>query len=154
MKTTTDAFGPATDSIQELAGTINGIKIAVIDTPGLLRRNKKILLSVKRSIKKSPPDIVLYFERLDAINLSYSNFPLLKLITEVFGNAIWFNTILVMTHSSSARPEGPNGYAVSYESYGTQCTNLVQHEIHQAVSDSRLKNPVLWLRIIIRVRKM
>ncbi|GFY99687.1 avirulence induced gene (AIG1) family protein [Actinidia rufa] len=29
---------------------------------------------------------------------------------EVFGSAIWFNTILVMTHSFSALPEGPNGY--------------------------------------------
>lgn len=150
MKTMTDAFRPATDRIQEVAGTVNGIKITVIDTPGLLpssssnaRRNKKILLSVKRFIKKSPPDIVLYFERLDTINMGYSDFPLLKLITEVFGTAIWFNTILVMTHSSSALPEGHNGYPVSYESYVTQCTDLVQHHIHQAVSDSRLENPVL-----------
>ncbi|KAG7989332.1 hypothetical protein I3843_03G232600 [Carya illinoinensis] len=150
VKTLTDAFQPATDRIQEVAGTVNGIKITVIDTPGLLpysssnvRRNKKILLSVKRFIKKSPPDIVLYFERLDVIHMSYSNFPLLKLITEVFGTAIWFNTILVMTHSSSALPEGPNGYPVSYESYVTQCTDLVQHHIHQAASDSRLENPVL-----------
>lgn len=150
MKTMTDAFRPATDRIQEVAGTVNGIKITVIDTPGLLpssssnaRRNKKILLSVKRFIKKSPPDIVLYFERLDTINMGYSDFPLLKLITEVFGTAIWFNTILVMTHSSSALPEGHNGYPVSYESYVTQCTDLVQHHIHQAVSDSRLENPFL-----------
>ena len=150
MKTMTDAFRPATDRIQEVAGTVHGIKITVIDTPGLLpssssnaRRNKKILLSVKRFIKKSPPDIVLYFERLDTINMGYGDFPLLKLITEVFGTAIWFNTILVMTHSSSALPEGHNGYPVSYESYVTQCTDLVQHHIHQAVSDSRLENPVL-----------
>ncbi|KAF5482236.1 hypothetical protein F2P56_002825 [Juglans regia] len=150
VKTMTDAFQPATDRIQEVAGMVNGIKITVIDTPGLLpysssnvRRNKKILLSVKRFIKKSPPDIVLYFERLDVINMNYSSFPLLKLITEVFGSAIWFNTILVMTHSSSALPEGPNGYPVRYESYVTQCTNLVQHHIHQAASNSGLENPVL-----------
>nr|XP_023905715.1 translocase of chloroplast 90, chloroplastic isoform X2 [Quercus suber] len=150
MKTVTDAFQPATDRIQEVAGTVNGIKITVIDTPGLLpsssstvRRNKKILLSVKRFIKKSPPDIVLYFERLDVINMGYTDFPVLRLVTEVFGTAIWFNTILVMTHSSSDLPEGPNGYPVNYESYVTQCTDLVQHYIHQAVSDSRLENPVL-----------
>lgn len=149
-KTATDAFHPATDHIQEVVGTVNGMKITVIDTPGLLpssssnvRRNKNILLSVRRFIKRSPPDIVLYFERLDAINLGYSDFPLLKLITEVFGAAIWFNTILVMTHSSSALPEGPSGYPVNYDSYVTQCTDLVQHHIHQAVSDSRLENPVV-----------
>lgn len=149
-KVATDAFRPATDRIQEVVGTVNGIKISVIDTPGLLpsstgnvRRNRKILLSVKRFIRKSPPDIVLYFERLDLLNMSYGDFPLLKLITEVFGSPIWFNTVLVMTHSSSALPEGTNGYPVNYDSFVNQCTDLLQHYIHQAVSDSKLENPVL-----------
>ncbi|KAA8522967.1 hypothetical protein F0562_009390 [Nyssa sinensis] len=149
-KATTDAFHPATDHIQEVVGTVNGIRITFIDTPGLLptcasnvRKNKKILCSLKKFIRKSPPDIVLYFERLDLIHMGYSDFPLLKLITDVFGSAIWFNTILVMTHSSSALPEGPNGYPVTFESYVTQCTDLVQHYIHQAVSDAKLENPVL-----------
>ncbi|PPD91184.1 hypothetical protein GOBAR_DD11879 [Gossypium barbadense] len=149
-KTETNAFHPATDCIQEITGTVHGVKVTFIDTPGFLpsssstmRRNRKIMLSVKRFIRRSPPDIVLYFERLDLLNMGYSDFPLLKLMTEVFGNAIWFNTILVMTHSSSALPEGPNGYPVSYESYVNHCTDLVQQYIHQAVSDSRLENPVL-----------
>lgn len=149
-KTETNAFQPATDCIQEIAGTVHGVKVTFIDTPGFLpsssstmRRNRKIMLSVKRFIRRSPPDIVLYFERLDLLNMGFSDFLLLKLMTEVFGNAIWFNTILVMTHSSSALPEGPNGYPVSYESYVNHCTDLVQQYIHQAVSDSRLENPVL-----------
>lgn len=149
-KTVTNAFRPGTDHIREVVGTINGIRVTIIDTPGFLpsctgnfRRNKKIMLSVKRFIRKCPPDIVLFFERLDLINASYNDFSLLKLITEVFGPAIWFNTILVMTHSSSALPEGPDGYPVSYESYVRQNTDMVQHYIHQAVSDSRLENPVL-----------
>ncbi|KAL6974089.1 hypothetical protein U1Q18_028271 [Sarracenia purpurea var. burkii] len=146
----TDAFQPATDRIQELVGLTNGIKISFIDTPGLLpsststfRRNRKILCSVKRFIKKSPPDIVLYFERLDLINACSCDLPLMKLITEAFGSAIWFNTIIVMTHSFSALPEGPNGYPVSYESYVNHCTDLMQQYIHQALSDSKLENPVL-----------
>ncbi|CAB4288695.1 unnamed protein product [Prunus armeniaca] len=149
-KTVTNAFRPGTDHIREVVGTINGIRVTIIDTPGFFpsstgnfRRNKKIMLSVKRFIRKCPPDIVLFFERLDLINASYNDFSLLKLITEVFGPAIWFNTILVMTHSSSALPEGPDGYPVSYESYVRQNTDMVQHYIHQAVSDSRLENPVL-----------
>lgn len=151
-KAMTDAFQPATDGVQEIVGTLNGIKVSFIDTPGLLpsststvRKNRKILYSVKRFLKKHPPDMVLYFERLDLINTCYNDFPLLKLISEVFGSAIWFNTILVMTHSSSALPEGPNGYPVSYESYVSECTNLVQHYIHQAVSDPKLENPVLMV---------
>ncbi|KAH7861571.1 hypothetical protein Vadar_027894 [Vaccinium darrowii] len=151
-KAITDAFQPATDRIEEIGGMVNGMKISFIDTPGLLpsstssfRRNRTILCSVKRFIKKSPPDIVLYFERLDLINVGCGDFALMKLITEVFGSGIWFNTILVMTHSFSALPDGPNGYPLSYESYVTQCTDLLQHYIHQAVSDSKLENPVLFV---------
>ncbi|RYR76698.1 hypothetical protein Ahy_A01g001271 isoform B [Arachis hypogaea] len=149
-KTTTDAFRPATNCIQEVVGTVNGLNLTFIDTPGFLpsstsnvKRNKRIMLSIKRFIRKSPPDIVLYFERLDLMNSANSDLPLLKLMTEVFGTEIWFNTIVVMTHSSSPIPEGPNGYAVNYESYTSHCTNLMQHYIHQAVCDSRLENPVL-----------
>ncbi|CAK8567660.1 unnamed protein product [Lathyrus sativus] len=149
-KATTNAFQPATDCIQEIVGTVNGLNITFIDTPGFLlsspnsvKRNKRIMLSVKRFIRKSPPDIVLYFGRLDLINSGYSDLPLLKLITEVFGRAIWFNTILVMTHSSSAIPEGPEGYTVNYDSYISQCTNLIQQYIQQAMLDSRLESPAL-----------
>ncbi|KAJ7979004.1 Translocase of chloroplast 90 chloroplastic [Quillaja saponaria] len=88
-KTITDAFRPATNCIQEVVGIVNGVKVTFIDTPGLLpssisnvRRNRKIMLSVKRYIRKSPPDIVLYFEWLDLINVGYSDLPILKLITE------------------------------------------------------------------------
>ncbi|KAL3532280.1 hypothetical protein ACH5RR_005801 [Cinchona calisaya] len=150
MKAMTDAFHPATDRIQEVEGTVNGIRISFIDTPGLLpsspssmRKNRKILHSVKQFVRKSPPDIILYFERLDFIDMGYSDFPLLKLISEVFSPAIWFNTILIMTHASSSLPEGPNGYPVSYDSFITHCTGLVQHYIHRAVSDTKLENPVV-----------
>lgn len=151
-KAKTNAFQPATDRVQEVVGTVNGIKISFIDTPGLLPsspntvgRNRKILHKIKKRIRRSPPDMVLYFERLDMINIKYSDFPLLKLISEVFGTGIWFNTMLVMTHSSSPLPEGPNGYPVTYESYCTQCTNLIQHYIHQAISDSKIENPFLFV---------
>lgn len=146
-KVTTNAFHPATDHIQEVIGIVNGIRITVIDTPGLLpfshnlRRNRKILHSVKKFIRKSPPDIVLYFERLDL--MGYGDLPLLKLITDVFGSTIWFNTIPVMTHSCSSLPEGTNGYPVSYDFYVSHCADLMQKFIQQAVSDSRLENPLL-----------
>ncbi|KAF6158097.1 hypothetical protein GIB67_014891 [Kingdonia uniflora] len=159
LRVSTDAFQPSTDGIQEIAGIVNGIKIAFIDTPGLLpsstsnlRVNRKILRSVKKFIRKNPPDIVLYLERLDLINMGYSDLPLLKLITSVFGSAIWFNTVLVMTHSS-AFPEGPDGHRISYESFVTQCANLVQHFIHLAISDSKLENRVLLVENHSQCRK-
>ncbi|XP_023759969.1 translocase of chloroplast 90, chloroplastic [Lactuca sativa] len=151
-KARTNAFRPATDRVQEVSGIVNGIKISFIDTPGLLPpspntigRNRKILQKIKKRCRKYPPDMVLYFERLDVLNIGYSDFPLLKLVTEVFGNGIWFNTMLVMTHSSSPLPEGSNGYPVTYESYLTQCMNLIQHYIQQTISDSKLETPVLFV---------
>lgn len=145
-KSETDAFQPATDRIEEVNGTVSGVKVTFIDTPGLhqpspssARKNRKTLLSIKRYVKKRPPDVVLYLDRLDTIDLRYSDYPLLSLITEVLGAALWLNTILVMTHSSVAS-EGRN---MNYESYVGQRMDVVQHYIHQAVSDTKLENPVL-----------
>ncbi|KAL3629674.1 hypothetical protein CASFOL_026896 [Castilleja foliolosa] len=149
-KVTTNAFRPATDQVQEIMGNVNGVRISFIDTPGLSpssantdTKNRKILHSVKRFIRKSRPDVVLYFERLDLIDVGYRDFPLLKLITDILGPTIWFGTNIVMTHSSAALPEGQNGYPVSYDSYVNYCTQVVQHHIHQAILDTKLENPVI-----------
>ncbi|XP_051129717.1 translocase of chloroplast 90, chloroplastic [Andrographis paniculata] len=149
-KVATDAFHPATDRVQEIVGNLNGVRISFIDTPGLLpssknsdSRNRKILYSVKRYIRKSRPDVVLYFERLDLISSGYCDLGLLKLITSILGSAIWFSTNIVMTHSSSALPEGPNGYPVSYDSYVNYCTQVVQRRIHETILDTKLENPVI-----------
>ncbi|GJY21497.1 translocase of chloroplast 120, chloroplastic-like protein [Tanacetum coccineum] len=83
-----------------------GIKVRVIDTPGLLpfwadqRKNQKNLQSVKKFIQKSPPDIVLYLDRLDM--QSRDDMPLLRTITDIFGQSIWFKCIVVLTHAASA----------------------------------------------------
>ncbi|KAK4375116.1 hypothetical protein RND71_005793 [Anisodus tanguticus] len=86
----------------------------VIDTPRLLPcwedqwRNEKILHSVKRFIRKTPPDIVLYLDRLDMQSRDYGVMPLLRNIAQVFGPSIWFNAIVILTHAASAPPEGSN----------------------------------------------
>lgn len=145
----TDAFQPATNHIQEISGTIKGIRVTVIDTPGLnpshhnQRRNRQILSQVKRFIKRLSPDVVLYLERLDAINEGYNDYRPLKLITDVFGDSIWCNAIIGMTHASSTPPEGPDGYAVSYDSYIGHRVNLMQNYIHQAIQSTQLQNPVV-----------
>ncbi|MCD7468933.1 hypothetical protein HAX54_007489 [Datura stramonium] len=144
----TDAFQIGTKKVQDVIGTVQGIRVRVIDTPGLLpswadqRRNEKILHSVKRFIKETPPDIVLYLERLDMQSRDYGDMPLLRTITEVFGPSIWFNAIVVLTHAASAPPEGPNGTATSYDMFVTQRSHVVQQAIRQAAGDMRLMNPV------------
>lgn len=148
VKFDTDAFQIGTKKVQDVVGTVQGIKVRVIDTPGLLpswsdqRQNEKILHSVKRFIKKTPPDIVLYLDRLDMQSRDNSDMPLLRTITEVFGPSIWFNAIVVLTHAASAPPEGPNGTVTSYDMFVTQRSHVVQQAIRQAAGDMRLMNPV------------
>ncbi|MCD7460918.1 hypothetical protein HAX54_044770 [Datura stramonium] len=148
VKFGTDAFQIGTKKVQDVVGTVQGIKVRVIDTPGLLpswsdqRQNEKILHSVKRFIKKTPPDIVLYLDRLDMQSRDNGDMPLLRTITEIFGPSIWFNAIVVLTHAASAPPEGPNGTVTSYDMFVTQRSHVVQQAIRQAAGDMRLMNPV------------
>eukprot|EP00262_Sarcandra_glabra_P009806 TRINITY_DN2441_c0_g1_i1.p1 TRINITY_DN2441_c0_g1~~TRINITY_DN2441_c0_g1_i1.p1 ORF type:complete len:698 (+),score=137.45 TRINITY_DN2441_c0_g1_i1:199-2094(+) len=144
----TDAFNLGTKKVQDIVGMVQGIKVRVIDTPGLLssstdqRRNVKILHSVKRFIKKTPPDIILYLDRLDMQSRDFGDVPLLRTITDVFGASIWFNAIIVLTHAASAPPDGPNGTPLSYEMFVTQRSHVVQQAVRQAAGDLRLMNPV------------
>ncbi|XP_071702047.1 translocase of chloroplast 120, chloroplastic-like [Rutidosis leptorrhynchoides] len=148
VKFGTNAFQHGTKKVQDVVGTVQGIKVRVIDTPGLLsswadqKKNEKILHSVKRFIQKSPPDIVLYLDRLDMQSRDFGDLPLLRTITDIFGQSIWFNAIVVLTHAASAPPEGPNGTATSYDMFVTQRSHVVQQAIRQAAGDMRLMNPV------------
>ncbi|CAL0334205.1 unnamed protein product [Lupinus luteus] len=148
VKFNTSAFHMETNKVQDVVGTVQGIKVRVIDTPGLLpswsdqRSNEKILHSVKRFIKRTPPDIVLYLDRLDMQSRDFSDMPLLHTITDIFGPSIWFNAIVVLTHAASAPPDGPNGTASSYDMFVTQRSHVVQQAIRQAAGDMRLMNPV------------
>ncbi|KAL5231128.1 hypothetical protein ABZP36_029904 [Zizania latifolia] len=144
----TNAFDTSTRKVQEVVGMIEGIKVKVIDTPGLScsssdqHYNQKVLSSVKRLISRSPLDIVLYFDRLDMQTRDYGDVLLLQTITRVFGASIWFNAIVVLTHAASAPPDGPNGIPLSYEMFVTQRSHVVQQAIRQAAGDIRLMNPV------------
>ncbi|KAF5443807.1 hypothetical protein F2P56_036334 [Juglans regia] len=148
VKFGTDAFHLGTKKVQDVVGTVQGIKVRIIDTPGLLpslsdqTQNEKMLRSVKQFIKKTPPDIVLYLDRLDMQSRDLSDMPLLHTITEIFGPSIWFNAIVVLTHAASAPPDGPNGTASSYDMFVTQRSHVVQQAIRQAAGDMRLMNPV------------
>ncbi|XP_043712551.1 translocase of chloroplast 120, chloroplastic-like isoform X2 [Telopea speciosissima] len=148
VKFSTNAFNMGTKKVQDVVGTVQGIKVRVIDTPGLLpswsdqRHNEKVLHSVKRFIKNTPPDIVLYLDRLDMQSRDFGDMPLLRTITEIFGPSIWFNAIVVLTHAASAPPDGPTGTASSYETFVTQRSHMVQQAIRQAAGDMRLMNPV------------
>jgi hypothetical protein len=97
---------------------------------------------VKRFTKKTPPDIVLYFDRLDMPMRDFGDLPLLRIVTETFGQALWFNAIVVLTHACTAPPDGNTGQPISYDMYIAQRSHVVQQMIRQAAGDLRLMNPV------------
>ena len=150
-----------------IEANVHGIKLRLIDTPGLrpcasdTRYNSSIMVRVlcgrcnavpdadlcppspqakaKAFTKRHPPDIVLYFDRLDAANRAdFGDLPLLRTITNTFGAAVWFNAIVVLTHASTAPPDGANGQPMSYETYAAQRSHVVQQTIRQAAGDIRL----------------
>ncbi|EEF30522.1 protein translocase, putative [Ricinus communis] len=143
------AFEPATNSVKEITGLVDGIKIRVIDCPGLKSSgseqglNRKLLSSVKKFMKKCPPDIVLYVDRLDTQTRDLNDLPLLRSITSSLGSSIWRNAVVTLTHAASAPPDGPSGSPLSYEVFVAQRSHVVQQSIGQAVGDLRLMNPSL-----------
>ncbi|XP_049408463.1 translocase of chloroplast 159, chloroplastic isoform X1 [Solanum stenotomum] len=148
-KTSIDAFGPATTSVKEISGVVDGVKIRVFDTPGLKSSameqgfNRSVLSSVKKLTKKNPPDIFLYVDRLDAQTRDLNDLPMLKTITSCLGPSIWRSAIVTLTHGASAPPDGPSGSPLSYEVFVTQRSHVVQQSIGQAVGDLRMMSPSL-----------
>ncbi|KAJ0093471.1 hypothetical protein Patl1_25065 [Pistacia atlantica] len=146
-KASVDAFEPGTTSVKLIAGMIDGVKIKILDTPGLRSPmteqtiNKKILASIKKFTKKFPPDVVLYVDRLDSHIRDANNFPLLRLITSSLGSSIWQNAIVCLTHAASDPPEGPSGSPLSYEVFVAQQSRAIQRDISRAVGNLRLMNP-------------
>ena len=148
-KTSINACGPATTAVTEIVGVVDGVKIRIFDTPGLKSSafeqnfNTKVLSAVKKLTKKSPPDIVLYVDRLDLQTRDMNDLPMLRSITSVLGSSIWRNVIVTLTHAASAPPDGPSGAPLSYDVFVAQRSHIVQQTIGQAVGDLRLMNPSL-----------
>ncbi|KAL3648016.1 hypothetical protein CASFOL_008984 [Castilleja foliolosa] len=144
-----DAFENGTVSVKEISGLVDGVKVRVVDTPGLKGSvveqgvNRSILSSVKKFTKKNPTDVVLYVDRLDAQSRDLNDLPLLKTVTSVLGSTIWRSAIVTLTHSASAPPDGPSGAPLSYEVFVSQRSHVVQQSIGHAVGDLRMMSPSL-----------
>lgn len=67
----TNAFVPATKGIRVVNGTVAGVKVRFIDTPGLqpsaanIGSNQRLLNQMHGAFKKYKPDIMLYLDRAD-----------------------------------------------------------------------------------------
>ncbi|XP_021820107.1 translocase of chloroplast 159, chloroplastic [Prunus avium] len=154
-KTPIYAFGPATTTVKEIVGVVDGVKIRVFDTPGLKSAameqnvNRKILSFVQKFTKKCPPDIVLYVDRLDTQSRDLNDVPLLRSITSAFGPSIWRSTIVTLTHGASAPPDGPSGSPLNYELFVAQRSQILQQTIGQAVGDLRFMSPSMMSPICL-----
>lgn len=141
MKVVTNAFEPATTSVKEVSGTIDGVKIRILDTPGLRSSmkeqafNRKILSSVKRYMKKFPVDVILYVDRVDMQTNDLNDLPILRSITSSLGPSVWRHAILALTHATSSPFDGPSGSPLSYEVFVAQKSYLVQQSITKTVGD-------------------
>ncbi|KAE9609594.1 hypothetical protein Lal_00006306 [Lupinus albus] len=139
VKVITNAFETATTSIKEVSGTVNGVKIRILDTPGLRSSmkeqdfNRKILSSIKRHMKKFPVDVILYVDRVDVQTRDLNDLPMLRSITSSLGPSIWRRTILALTHAASTPLDGPSGSPLRFEVFVAQKSFLVQQSITQAV---------------------
>lgn len=67
----TNAFETSTKGIREVTGTVAGVRVKFIDTPGLqpsaanIGSNQRLLNQMHGAFKKHKPDIMLYMDRAD-----------------------------------------------------------------------------------------
>lgn len=141
VKVMTSAFEPATTSVKEVTGTIQGVKIRVLDTPGLRSSmkeqalNRKILSSIKRYMKKYPVDVILYVDRVDSQTRDLNDLPLLRSISSILTTSIWQRAILTLTHAASTPWDGPSGCLLTSEAFAAQKSHLVHQLISKAIGD-------------------
>ncbi|XP_073123761.1 uncharacterized protein [Henckelia pumila] len=154
-KTVIGAFEPATTDVKEITGMIDKVKVKIFDTPGLRpsledqSHNRKVLLSIKKVMQKSPPDVILYIDRLDMQTNNFDDLPLLKLVTTILGSSIWQKAIISLTHSSSIPPDESNGDPVSYEAFVSQRSCSVQQMIGHAGGGFLAVNPGLMIPVAL-----
>lgn len=140
-----------TDSVQVLRGQVAGVPITFIDTPGLqpgpasAAANLKTLHAAKRAWNKHRPHVVLYVDRMDVPRRDQADLPVMRAIADVFGDDIWFSTILTLTHATSPLPDGPNGHPITLEAFQQQRSAQIQQSARQVTRDQRLMNPVAYV---------
>lgn len=136
-----DAFEPASTRVKEFVGLIDGVKLKVFDTPGLRTSlidqsiNRKILSSIKKRMKKSPPDVILYVDRLDTQRGDLNDLPLLRLVNSCLGSSIWRKCVVAFTHGTSVPPDGPNGYPLSYEAFVAKQSQIIERLISHSAGE-------------------
>jgi len=140
---------PPTKSVVVTSGKVAGCTLNFIDTPGLLRgpegirHNLKVLKGVRAAQAKHRPTMVLYVDRMDTPPRGggSADAAMLKSVSDALGRAVWFNTILVLTHAASAPPDGASGTPLPHDAFSQNRMHLLQQGVRAAAGDGRLFNP-------------
>ena len=138
-----------TKSVTVTSGKVAGCTLNFIDTPGLLRgpegirHNLKVLKGVRAAQEKHRPTMVLYVDRMDTPPRGggAADAAMLKSVSDALGRAVWFNTILVLTHAASAPPDGDSGAPLPHDAFSQNRMHLLQQGVRAAAGDGRLFNP-------------
>ena len=138
-----------TRSVVVTLGKVAGCTLNFIDTPGLLRgpeairHNLKVLKGVRAAQSKHRPTMVLYVDRMDTPPRGggSADAAMLKSVSDALGRAVWFNTILVLTHAASAPPDGASGAPLPHDAFSQNRMHLLQQGVRAAAGDARLFNP-------------
>ncbi|PKI65101.1 hypothetical protein CRG98_014570 [Punica granatum] len=151
-----DPLQPATTSMKEILETVNGVKVRILDTPGLRvsvteqALNRKMLSAVKKYTKKFPPNIVLYVDRLDSLGRDFNDQPLLQTITRMFGSSIWKKALVTLTHAASlTSPDGPYNTPLSCEAFARRRSGKMLCCIENNCRQEVLPNGQKWRKQLL-----
>ncbi|GKE73417.1 hypothetical protein Tco_1535458 [Tanacetum coccineum] len=82
----------------------------VLGKVGLLIDEVKFGTDVFQLRTKKVQDVVGTTQGIKLDMQNGDDMPLLRTITDIFGQSIWFKAIVVLTHAATAPPEGPKDH--------------------------------------------
>ena len=136
--------GP-TKGVREVRACVLGIRLVLVDTPGLdpgvrhYTRNVKMLSSVRRKYKHH---CLVYVDRLDLGADPRSDSHIFRAIGSVFSPTIWQHSTLLLAHAAAPPPEGSDGVPLQYDGYVAERSHVLRSVIRASVADVRLNVPV------------
>jgi len=155
----------ASKDVTVMKGTCQGVKLEIIDTPGLRAAagdsaaNARVLRQIRRAYRKHKPDLVVYVDRLDATSPGMvgppgpgggaagggAELPALRGVSAALGPQCWLNTIVALTHMGAPPPVGQQGSVISFDHWANARSHAVQQVIRAASGDARLMNPMAYV---------
>ncbi|CAA7057567.1 unnamed protein product [Microthlaspi erraticum] len=150
-KSPVGAFRVTTKSANYVVGNVGGILVRILDTPGLMsaateeRFNQEVLMSIKKSMRTFPVDVILYIDRVD----ENPDIHLLRIVTSSLGSSIWQNAIVVLTHAASGVPDSS-----SYKDFIAQRSSLMHQSIRKAVPELSCVDRSKMPRIVLAENNM